>query len=42
MLRSLAAGQRYVVWAYGPDGNRVIRKGVVVNACRSTPLNIRV
>ena len=42
VLRSLAAGQRYVVWAYGPSGNRVIRKGVSVNACRSTPLNIRV
>jgi hypothetical protein len=41
-LRSLAAGQRYVVWAYGPRGNRVVTKGVLVRACRSTPLTIRV
>lgn len=41
-VRSLAAGQRYVVWAYGPRGNKVVRKGVLVQACRSTPLSIRV
>ncbi len=41
-LRSLAAGQTYVVWAYGPRGNRVVTKGVRVDACRSTPLDITV
>ena len=41
-VRSLASGQRYVVWAYGPNGNKVVKKGIVVNACKSTPLTIRV
>lgn len=41
-LRSLAAGQRYVVWAYGPRGNRVVVHHVAVSACRSTPLTIHV
>ena len=41
-VRSLAAGQTYVVWAYGPRGNRVVVKGVKVNPCKSTPLTIRV
>lgn len=41
-LRSLASGQRYVVWAYGPRGNEVVRKGVVVSACRATLLDLRV
>lgn len=41
-LRSLAAGQRYVVWAYGPRGNKVVKKGVLVRPCASTPLTIRV
>lgn len=41
-IRSLAAGQRYVVWAYGPRGNKVVRKGVAVTACRATPLTLRV
>jgi hypothetical protein len=41
-LRSLAAGQRYVVWAYGPRGNKVVTKNVLVRPCASTPLTIRV
>ncbi len=41
-LRSLAAGQRYVVWAYGPRGNKVVTKNVLVRPCTSTPLTIRV
>ena len=41
-LRSLAAGQTYVVWAYGPGGTKVVKKGVRVNACAATPLTIRV
>lgn len=41
-LRSLAAGQTYVVWAYGPNGNKVVRKGVRVDACKATRLDLRV
>lgn len=41
-VRSLAAGQTYVVWAYGPRGNKVVKKGVRVKACTATPLDIRV
>ncbi|MCW2777045.1 MAG: hypothetical protein JWN17_770, partial [Frankiales bacterium] len=41
-VRSLAAGQTYRVWGYSQSGKVTVLKGVRVNACKSTPLRIRV